>query len=196
MLPALILLTTPVWLGSPVHAGDRDQAELDRLVEDINRFAERQTWSGVERRYEQLLALDDVEVPRDVHLHAAHAARASGHMDATLDRLQRAAKLKRTDEVDGWILDINENYGRVTLATVPPRSVEMVAELMPLAADQRQAILTGMKALNEDGEFVGMLPAGKYTLAGREFEVVPGVGTTVELSAKELRAERKRNKGD
>ncbi|MCB9764016.1 MAG: hypothetical protein H6739_29870 [Alphaproteobacteria bacterium] len=191
-ITALGVLLMPL----PALAGEREEAELERLVEDLQRFSERQVWTGVERRYEQILGLGDVQVPREVHLTAAHAARARGDIAATLDRLERANRVERDDEVDAWILEINEQYGRVTLLTVPPRGIDMRAEVMPFEPDKRKVVELAVRELEEEGVFIGMLPAGRYQMGGREFEVIPGVGTTVELSAKELRAEKKRQRDD
>ena len=175
-------------------AGEREDAEMERLTEEIKRFSEQQLWQGVERRYEEILALEGVQVPRDVHLKAAYAARAVGDMAATLSRLERAAAIEHTDEVDEWIRAINEEYGRVQLATEPPRSIELRCEVMPFATDQRKAVEFATKQLADEGSFVGMLPAGRYTLAEKPFEVIPGTGTLVELSTKELRAAKKQKR--
>lgn len=190
MLRLLLVLLLPF----AAIAGEREEAEKERLVEEIKRFSEQQLWQGVERRYEEILALEGVEVPRDVHLKAAYAARAVGDMAATLSRLERAAAIQHTDEVDEWIRAINEEYGRVQLSTEPPRSVELKCDAMPFATDQRKAVEFATEQLSNEGSFVGMLPAGRYTLAGKEFEVIPGTGTLVELSTKELRAAKKREK--
>lgn len=190
MMRLLFLLLIPF----VAFAGEREDAEMERLVEEIKKFSEQQLWQGVERRYEEILALDGVEVPRDVHLKAAYAARAVGDMSATLSRLERAAAIQHTDEVDEWIRSINEEYGRVQLSTDPPRSVALVCDAMPFATDQRKAVEFATNRLKDDGAFVGMLPAGRYTLAGKPFEVIPGTGTLVELSTKELRAEKKRER--
>lgn len=192
LLATLLMLCA---LGLPsAQAGEREQAEAERLIDEINTFAERQAWRGVERSYEELLAMPDVEVPAAVHLTAAQAARANGDMGGCLDRLLRAQRIERTDELDAWINEINENYGRVELLTVPPRPVELTPAAMPFAPDQRQAVEAAVRLLAEEGVFVGMLPVGTYDLAGRTFTVTPGVGVQVELSAKELRAEKRRRK--
>lgn len=189
---ALALLALPL-VG---FAGEREEAELERLTEDLQRFSDRQIWDGVERRYEQILALEGVKIPREVHLQAAHAARSRGDMLATLERLERAEAIESDEEVLGWITEITEIYGRVELMTVPARSVEMTAEVMPFAPDQRKVVEIAITELSDEGVFIGMLPAGKYRLAGKEFEVIPGVSTKVELSAKELRAEKKRQEDE
>lgn len=190
MVQFLLLLLLP----GLALAGEREEAEKERLVEEIKRFSEQQLWQGVERRYEEILALQGIEVPRDVHLQAAYAARAVGDMAATLSRLERAASIEHSDEVDEWIRSINEEYGRVELSTSPPRSVELSCDVMPFATDQRKAVEFARDQLANEGSFVGMLPAGRYTLAGKAFEVIPGTGTLVELSTKELRAAKKRER--
>ena len=167
--------------------GSREQAELERYVEDMNALAERQTWAGVERNYSKILELDGVDVPRDVHLTAAAAARAQGDMAAVLDRLERAQELKKDEEVGAWINDIREHYAPVELRSVPPRSLALEIEEMPFEPDKRQAVTLATQALAEDGEFTGMLPVGKYTLQGREFEAVAGITTRVELSGRDLK---------
>lgn len=192
--PLAVLLLLCALAGAGAQAGEREQAEAERLIDEINTFAERQAWRGVERSYEELLAMPDVEVPAAVHLTAAQAARSTGDIQGCLDRLLRAQRIERTDELDAWINEINENYGRVELLTVPPRPVELRVGAMPFAPDQRQAVELAIRLLAEEGVFVGMLPVGSYELAGRIFEVTPGVGVQVELSAKELRAERRRKK--
>ena len=175
-----------LWIAL-AFAGSREQAELERYVEDMNALAERQTWSGVERNYAKILELEGVDIPREVHLTAASAARSQGDMAAVLDRLKRAQELKKDEEVGAWINDIQENYAPVELRSVPPRSLALEPEAMPFEPDKRQAVELAALRLNEDGEFVGLLPVGAYTLNGREFEAVAGITTRVELSGRDLK---------
>ncbi len=175
-----------LWIAL-AFAGSREQAEMERYVEDMNALAERQTWPGVERNYEKILELEGVAIPREVHLTAAASARALGDMGAVLDRLKRAQALKHDDDVGAWINDIQENYAPVELRSVPPRKLELAPELMPFEPDKRQAVELAAGRLAEDGEFIGLLPTGKYTLQGQEFEVIAGVTTRVELSGRDLK---------
>ncbi len=170
---------------------ERSAAELNRLIDDLERLAERQAWAGVERRYEQILALEGVVPPAYVHVQAAYSARVNGEMGAALDRLSRAQSLEPTDQLDMWITAINESYGRVELVVDPPRTTELEAEKMPFDPEQRRAIDTAVLWMDAEGYFEGMLPGGSYALGGKEFEVIPGVAVRVDLSRKELRAEKR-----
>ena len=175
-----------LWIAV-AFAGSREDAELERYVEDMNTLAERQTWPGVERSYEKILELEDVEIPREVHLTAASSARALGDMAAVLDRLKRAQAIKPNDEVGAWISSIEEDFAPVELRSVPPRELLLVPGTMPFEPDKRGAVELAALRLTEDGEFIGLLPVGVYTLHGQEFEVIAGVTTRVELSGRDLK---------
>lgn len=179
------LLLFCVALSTFAFAGAREEAELERYVTDIASLSERQAWDGVERSYEKVLELPGVEVPREVHMNAALAARSVGNMGAVVERLERAQKVEAEDETAAWLNEINESYGRVTLTV--PKGVVLVPEVMPFAPDQRLQVESAGKALVEEGHFDGMLPVGKYTLGGVGFEVVAGISAKVELSGRDLR---------
>ena len=179
-------------LVAPVFA--TDAGALPGLLDEMNSYTERQAWAGVERTYDKVMALEGVEIPREVHLQAAHSARAQGRMDLVVERLERAQALEKTEEETRWLSEVNENYAFVELRSVPARSIELVPELMPFQPDARLSVEMAITALAEDGEYVGMLPVGTYTLGGKQFEVIAGITAHVELSHKELKAEKKRQK--
>jgi len=178
--------------GAPAWSGTHEEGELSRIIDDLESLAERQVWNGVDRRYEQIMALEGVTVPREIHLTAAHAARSMGDMHATYLRLERAAKQQRTEEIDAWMREIQEDYARVELVLEPARSVELEAEAMPFAPDQRQQVERAIEAMKQDGYFLGMLPEGSYFMGGERFEVIAGVDTRVDLSLKELRLQKRK----
>ncbi len=178
-------------LPTEAQAGTRDEAELARLIDDLESLAERQVWNGVERRYDQIMELEGVDVPREVHLTAAYAARALGQVYETYVRLERVTAIQSSEEIEAWMRDIQEEYARVTLAVEPRRAVELAIETRPFDPDQRQQVETAALAMATEGYFVGMLPEGVYFLGGERFEVIAGVDTTVDLSMKELRLRRK-----
>jgi len=175
-----------LWMAL-AFGGSREDAEMERYVEDMNTLAERQAWPGVERSYEKILELQGVEISREVHLTAASSARALGDMAAVLDRLKRAQTIKPNDEVGAWISSIEEDFAPVELRSVPPRDLTLTPETMPFEPDKRGAVELAGQRLTEDGEFVGLLPVGQYTLQGQEFEVIAGVTTRVELSGRDLK---------
>jgi len=184
-MAGLMLMLTLAW------AGTREQGELTRLVDEMDQQSERQAWTSVDRTYGKILELTGVTVPRDVHISAAHAARATGDMAEVVARLERAQAVERTDEEQTWLSSINEQFSHVELRVVPARSVDLTVEIMPFEPDARQAVERATVALVDDGEFVGMLPIGEYQLAGKPFTVTAGYTAHVELSSKELKAAKK-----
>ncbi len=190
---AMLLLALLASAAPPsARAGTRDEGELMRIMEDLEGLAERQVWNGVDRNYVKLLELEDVAIPRDIHLTGAAAARALGDMNAAYERLERANAIERTEEVDGWLQEIRETYAKVELVLEPARSVALSAEAMPFDPSQRQTVERAIEAMREDGYFLGLLPEGVYYLGGERFEVTAGVDTRVDLSMKELRLQKRR----
>lgn len=185
-------MTTLLLLISLSFAGTREEGELSRLVDEMIVLSERQAWTGVERTYAKVLDLEDVAIPRDVHISAAHAARSTGDMAEVVVRLRRAQTIERTDEEANWLNSIDEEFARVELRTVPARSVDLVPALMPFEPDQRLAVERAIVALSDDGEFVGMLPVGSYVLGTTDFDVTAGYTAHIELSGKELKAAQKK----
>jgi len=181
---------------APAWAGTHEQGELARLLDDMESLAERQVWNGVDRRYEQMMELEGVSISREIHLTAAQASRSLGDMHATFERLERAASIKPTEEIEVWMREIQEEYARVELILEPARSVDLEAEVMPFAPAQRQQVELAISAMKQDGYFLGMLPEGAYFMGGERFEVVAGVDTRVDLSLKELRLLKRKKAGD
>ncbi len=156
-------------------------AEHVRLSSEIKQLATRQAWAGVEKKYEELEKLG-FDLDFDDLLHGAYAARALGDAQSAYDRLQIAAKLKGTKEVVDWLYAIDTDYGRVELIATPPRGITLEAELMPFDPDQRTCVTTAISDVTHDGEFLGLLPKGKYMFAGTAFEVQPGIAVRIEVA--------------
>ena len=185
-LALLVLQLAPLAAGL-AHAADPvedvNEGEHVRLSSEIKQLATRQAWSGVEKKYEELEKLG-VELNFDDLLHGAYAARALGDAQAAYDRLKIAAKDKGTKEVVDWLYAIDVGYGRVELIATPPRGIELAAELMPFDPDQRTAVTAAIEKVKDEGQFLGLLPKGKYTFAGTSFEVQPGIAVRIEVAPK------------
>jgi len=180
--PLLASLLLVVALGSrPAAAKDEAQAEHDRLSDEIENLAQRQVWTGVERKYRDLERLGDPPTVEDL-MFGATAARELGDVEHCYQRLKAAAKLKEDRQVVDWLWDIDANYGHVELLTVPSHTAELSASEMPLDPNQRKAVEAAITSAETDGIFVGMLPKGNYTFATQSFQVDPGVAVRIEVS--------------
>ncbi len=177
----LLLLLDPVVPAFATDPATVNEGEHVRLSSEIKQLATRQAWSGVEKKFEELEKLG-VELTFDDLLHGAYAARALGDAQGAYDRLKVAAKLKGTKEVVDWLYTIDTGYGRVELLATPPRGITLEAELMPFDPDQRTSVATAMASVTREGEFLGLLPKGKYTFAETEFEVTPGIAVRIEVA--------------
>ncbi|MBM4392290.1 MAG: hypothetical protein FJ090_14310 [Deltaproteobacteria bacterium] len=182
-----MVLALAVLLALPAHAGgegsspDRGDAEHMRISGEIEQLAERQVWSGVEKKFRELEKLG-VELSYDDMMHGAYAARALGEMSGAYERLKKAARIDSTKEVIDWLYAIDMNYSSVDLVAVPPRYVVLTVEEMPFDPDQRTAVEKAQATVADRGLYAGLLPRGNYVFAGQPFAVQPGIGVRIEVS--------------
>lgn len=174
-------LSIALLLSGPAFAKDATQAEHDRLSEEVERLVQRQVWSGVERKFVEMKKLG-VQLTQQDYLHGAYAARELGNVMAAYERLYSAKELGASREIIDWLWDIDRNYGHVELHTVPRRSADLAAELMPFDVNQRKAVEVATFTVGDDGSFIGLIPKGNYVFAGQPFSVEPGVSVRIEVS--------------
>lgn len=188
VLALAVLLALPAHAGSDKASPDRGEAEHTRLSGEIEQLAERQVWSGVEKKFLELEKLG-VELTYDDMMHGAYAARALGDMSSAYARLKKAARIDSTKEVIDWLYAIDMNYSSVDLVAVPPRNVDLAVEEMPFDPDQRIAVEKAQGTVEDKGTYTGLLPKGNYVFAGQPFTVQPGIGVRIEVSPKMKKTE-------
>ena len=160
-----------------------EQAEINRLSDEILTLSRRQVWSGVERKYRQVIALEG-SVRSDVHLTGAYSARETGNLLEVYQRLMRAAAGKASKVVVDWLWDLDHNFGRVTLVADRRKTAKLNIREMPLDPNRRTAVEAAILACKDEGEFNGLLPRGEYEFEGQDFKVEPGITVRVEVSPK------------
>ena len=185
LLVALMGTVTTSALLVPVVA-EASEAEKLRLEEEMYRLAERNAWAGVERKYEELMALKGVDIPFDDHFLGAQSARKMGKTWQVYERLQRALQLDTENvEIKDELAAIDRNFGRIDIQGDPRRRPVLSRANMPFAPDQRQSIEYAIEVVAGSGSFYGMLPAGDYTVGYDSFTVVAGQDfQVVEVSKK------------
>ena len=163
---SLLVLASLFAVSTPAFAGEVERAEHRQISEEMERLAQRNAWTGVERNFVQLLELQEageVITYEEWHL-GAQAARALGDMGSCRDRLAQAVKLEGKEEDIAWLEQIDKSYGPVALRSVDKESVPTLSiAAMPFAADQRAALEYAQKTLADDRNFRGLLPPGDYT---------------------------------
>lgn len=171
-------------LVAPTAASAQDpSAELRRLEGEIRALAQKNAWSGVDRTYQAMVALD-IPLPGADHALAAQAAIADGDALLALLRLQRvvqapevpddAADAAARDEARSALERLSTRYGPVSLSVGTGRDPSLVRPEPPFAPDERVAIQRATERLAADRLFRGLLPVGRYVVDGVTFEVVAG----------------------
>ena len=185
-------------------------AERFRLEEAMNRLAKRTSWSGVERIYTQMLAL---EVPLSTHTHytAALAAEANGDIILSWKRLERALRepvaivapdpeggpaisKSLPDEVDissesavaarAAYVQLLQRYGRVAVKVERGRLPALVRlGAKPFSKTEREAISRAQAGLAAGFVYEGLLPIGRYMVDGEMFEIKAGELSELEVKA-------------
>jgi hypothetical protein len=162
--------------------------ERDRLSDEMDNLAKRQIWTGVERKYLQLIALE-MDLRAADHLTGAYSSREQGHLDAVHERLKLAASLAPTKEIIDWLWDIDHNYSRVVLVADKNGPAALVPAMMPLDPNQRKAVEHAISEIERSRRFEGLLPRGDYVFAEQAFTLEPGIGMRVDISPKMKRIE-------
>ncbi len=173
-----LFLAVGVVASLPVvaHAGEIEEAEYQRLREEMNRMASRNAWTGVEAKFQEMLALQArghvIAAPE--WMLGVQAARALGLMGPARDRLGEVVKTQPSPETIALIEEIDRVYGGVSLEVGKGAQAELKPAAMPFVPDQRKAIEVARTQLLEEGVFSGLLPKGAYSLGEEQFVVELG----------------------
>lgn len=184
MLLFLIVCSWP----AATAADPVEEAERARLLQELEQLSARERWSGVERRFQQLVALGG-DLEEQAWFRGAEAAWNQGEIALAHERLKRTVALGNREEARRLLGEIDTTYAQVQLSTVPRQGCALDVNEQPFDPVQRSAVESAKESTEETGAFAGMLPGGDYTFCGRAFSVVPGMAIQVEVSGK------KRNKG-
>ncbi len=170
--------TEAVYWEKGANVEDVDKSEGIRLSEEMVKFAARNAWLGVEqdfRRLEKLQEKKHVGLSIKDLKNGADSGRAVGDIKESYKRISAVLEIEPGNkEATDWIeVDVKINYGDVSIE-IAKKSDRTTFEPVnpPFAPDQRQAIVFAKMKLQTTGKFDGFLPAGKYVIAGKEFEVL------------------------
>lgn len=148
------------------------QAEYRRLHEESVKLAQKHRWEGVERLYDEMLGLG-VPLSYEDHMLAAQASRVEGDITEMLLRLDSAARIEPGSEADDLRAQVRSDWLYVELRTEPITPTLLDAKGLFLAPDQRAAIAYAKTGIEENGQYAGWLPPGRYRFAGHPFEITP-----------------------
>jgi len=172
---ALVAMAALSWFA-PTTAWACDEAERLRLSDEIANLANKNAWSGVERKYAELLKTK-CELKFEQYSLGAESAKNLGKTFEMYERLDAAQKIDPQEELTATLEQLNTNYGRVEVRGDARRRAALLREQMPFAPDQRKSIEYAQSVMEGTGSFKGMLPVGgPYKVADKEFTVEVGEG--------------------
>lgn len=165
-----------LFLPQTVFAGEEEAAEHHRALEEMRRLSGRNAWTGVERNFQLMLSLEEKgeQLTAEDWMLGAQAARAMGNMTECRDRLAASVRISPEREAVELLSEIDRTYGLVNLAADSGMDVALSPAAMPFIPDQRKTIESAQAAVQEDGAFSGLLPAGAYTFGAEEFVLSAG----------------------
>jgi hypothetical protein len=177
----LCLLMLACAHGRPV--GRVEFAEYNRLSEEIQRLAQKNAWTGVERAYQS--ALDTgVQLSFEDNMVGAQAARQMGNVLASRSRLVAALRLQPNDPIAlAALTEIDLHFGRVAL--YGERTHLLVPEEASFNPDYVAAVAFASASIEATGVFEGLLPAGRYRFG--EFEVRVDQSQTLTMDLRPVR---------
>ena len=146
------------------------EAEARRLEVEIRSHAADGKSAGVEREYRRLLALG-VRIDSSLHVLAADVARNQGDSMKALARLYRVpAGARESDQVLEFKRNLLERYAYVRVSLQPGAKVAAPNLFSP---DEVRAAQRMADVVAATGVFIGLVPAGTYTIAGRPYAFTP-----------------------
>lgn len=169
-LPLLLVLA----LAPAARADEVSSQEVIRLHQRMQRLAQKNAWSGVERSYLEIQATGE-PAQREIVLLAAEAARNRGDVLSQLARLIEAQTLADDPHLAQSVEALTQQMGRVQLEGEDRLQTSEV----PFLPDAQAAIAFAQSELEHSALFDGYLPAGSYTFGEHRFQVVPGADTIV-----------------
>jgi hypothetical protein len=160
----LLLAVAPAWAGKNSEV----EAEARRLVGESEKLAQKGAWSGVERTYVKLVALErkGATISHETHVLGAHAAQNRGDPLTTWDRLNAALAVEMRLETLTWKADLEATYSRFEVEVAPGYQGSLeVTSLEPLFDPVHQKVLTTFQERLQEQHYADvLLPLGRYQL--------------------------------
>lgn len=163
-------------------SAEAEQAEMQRILEDMKQFREQGNWVAVEKKYQRILEFSKGTPTFEMHVLGAEAASNQGNVSQVKVRLTKALALEEVEKTRQWLESLDQTFAPVTIKV--PKKFETIPELqiamMPFFPEQQLALGYAKEQIQANGKYQGYLPFGEYTIAGSTFTVAQGdTGTVV-----------------
>jgi hypothetical protein len=176
-------------LGTPISAQAGAKQEYHRLHDEMGNLAARGAWKGVDRTYASMVELEEkglIELTYADHLLGATAAKTLGDVNRTWEAGTRANTADPMGmEAQEMLAVIFANFGQVQLKVKKNLDREPTLEAKDLGfnPEQLRVVQAAQQALLETRSYAGLLPLGRYVLAGQQNFGIDG-GAPISVTAK------------
>ncbi|TVQ93543.1 MAG: hypothetical protein EA397_04140 [Deltaproteobacteria bacterium] len=158
--------------------------EMGRLHERMSNLAQRKAWGGVERHYQEMLALGE-PIQGDAHYWAAQGSLVRADIDQYQARLRLAAA--GGADIGADLENSEEAYERVSISRgkralgfLGRGGPELEVDVNFFRPDHRKAFERARATLKAEGSFEGLLPVGStYTVKGERFTLEKGESVSI-----------------
>jgi hypothetical protein len=153
-----------------------EEAELNRLRSEIQRYRKISDWQSMNRAYENLVELRSSKTPLNFsdYVLGAYVAQELGLLQECIVRLEAALKINpQSEDEKGWLNFIISSTESVNLR-VSTKERTLLIEEMPFDPVFQKAIDVADVAFQTEARFSGRLPFGVYTYGTQTFTVVKG----------------------
>lgn len=153
--------------------GLANEAEVERLTQDLTQRAVKGQWAGAERAFEQIEQL--TEPAGSTWWLGAQSAANLGDASTAYRRVVFAERAE-LGATEGAFYRYLAEYGQVAVHRVQASCISLEPLDKPFDPLHAAAIERATQELAERGSFYGMLPEGSYRVGGYELNVMAGPG--------------------
>ena len=163
-----------VWLIGAVFAKEIDPelaAECKRIREEMMTLAQQEAWSGVERHYQQILAIERSGglINGNDHMLAASASASRGDLDELVVRLTSAVDAGSAEKAQVWLETLMTQTAIIEIKLQVAGAVAIKPSTFIVDQSYSAALRKAEQELLRTGEYIGRLPIGTYTIVSNAY---------------------------
>ena len=146
-------------------------AESKRIREEMMSLAQQESWSGVERHYQQIMSLEKagVVIEANDHMLAASAAAFRGELDELINRLEAAVATGHAEKAQVWLDTLIAQTATIEIKLQVSGAVTLKPSAFIVDQSHSAALRKAEQILLRTGEFSGRLPVGTFTIVNDSY---------------------------
>ena len=140
IIPTIVLISSVAFADS----AEAEQAEMERILEDMKQFREQANWVIVDKKYAQLMEFSKGTPTYEMHVLGAEAASNLGNVSA-YGLVRNALEIEEVAKTRQWYASIEQSFAPVTIKASKNWKPLQMQTMMPFP-DQQLALLLPKKS--------------------------------------------------